>query len=106
AGGGSAAPGGQRPRNEWDDWMAALRDDVGSWAHSGDAPRDIELVALFGTKYARNTVAYQRKAALRILKPLQDDRTIIGAKVSRNAYLDLLGRAKIVLSLFGWGEIC
>ena len=68
--------------------------------------RDINLFALFRTDYERNTISFQRKRALHLLKQIQDEKILVGQKISARKYQDALARSKIVLSLFGWGEIC
>ncbi|MBT0652937.1 glycosyltransferase [Geomobilimonas luticola] len=69
--------------------------------------RDVNLVALFHTNYRRKTVAFQRIRALDILATMHLESSVIGGKnFSRRNYLKLLERSKIVLSLFGWGELC
>ena len=73
---------------------------------SCSAKRDVNMVALFQTDYERNTVAFQRVRAAGILGGLRDPDIVTGTRLRRRRYLNLIGRAKVVLSLFGWGEIC
>jgi hypothetical protein len=73
---------------------------------SCSAKREVHLVALFHQHYERNTVAFQRQRASQILAELRETGVITGEKLPRTRYLQLVGNAKMVLSLFGWGEIC
>lgn len=70
------------------------------------AHRDINLVALFHVDYKRATVAFQRRKALEILGKLNKPAVMIGGRLPRAQFLRTIARSKIVLSLFGWGEIC
>ena len=65
------------------------------------APRPNDLSCRIATRYARNTVAWQRQAmAKRLAERLTTER------VPRRAYLEEMRRAKVVPSPFGFGEIC
>jgi len=67
---------------------------------------DVNLMALFNVNYARKTVAFQRERAIHILDQLGDKSGIIyKEKLPLKRYLEMVSRAKIVLSLFGWGEL-
>jgi hypothetical protein len=69
--------------------------------------RTIDLIGLFGVNYPSETIAYQRKYALKILQLYKRDTMIVGSeKIPRNLYWKYLRSAKIVLSLWGWGEVC
>ncbi len=68
--------------------------------------RDINLLALFRTEYERKTISFQRMRALHLLKQIQDEKIWVGQKITVRKYQNALARSKIVLSLFGWGEIC
>ncbi len=68
--------------------------------------RDINLLALFRTDYERKTISFQRMQALHLLKQIQDEKIWVGQTIKVRKYQDALVRSKIVLSLFGWGEIC
>jgi len=67
---------------------------------------DVNLMALFSTNYARETVKFQRKKAIEILDQLNDKSGIIyKEKLPLQKYIEMASRARIVLSLFGWGEL-
>ncbi len=75
--------------------------------------REHGLIALFRAQYERDTVAYQRRRALAILEEYRRSDAPAAAaifaqkqRVPRHKFTELLGRAKIVLSLYGWGEVC
>lgn len=67
--------------------------------------RSISLAAFFNLNYKRKTIAFQRERAMGILKSIQDNGIFYGKKLPRRQYFKILRKAKIVLSLFGWGEI-
>ena len=62
--------------------------------------RPNNLSARFGATYSRATVRYQREKIREILSSQFDTQ-----KLNRRGYMKELGRSKIVLSPFGWGEI-
>lgn len=68
--------------------------------HSASSVRDVEFSCRIGTRYARESVAYQRKRIREILAG-----RIATGKMSRRAYLDELARSRIAVSPFGLGEI-
>lgn len=64
------------------------------------AERRLDVSCRMGTTYARDSVAWQRRALHeRLAHLIQTDR------VSRRQYFAELRNAKVVLSPFGWGEI-
>ena len=69
-------------------------------------PRDVDLVALFQTTYERSTIAQQRRLGVDALKRLDHPGVLHGSRLSPTRYRRALARAKMVLSLFGWGELC
>lgn len=72
-----------------------------------DGKRDIDLLGLFGTNYKSVTISHQRKMGIALLEKNIRGNVLIGnARLSRSDYWAALRRSKIVLSLFGWGEIC
>jgi hypothetical protein len=76
------------------------------WADP-DKPRQNNLMALFNTNYERNTVAFQRKHAIELLEASEIENSVFGNKrISKKQYNKLIQNSKVVLSLFGWGEIC
>ena len=82
--------------------------DAGHWLpfRSYSKAHDVNLMALFSTNYARETVKFQRKRAIKILDQLEDKSGIIyKEKLPLKEYPEMVSRAKIVLSLFGWGEL-
>ena len=69
--------------------------------------RDIDMLALFGIGYRLQTIAFQRKMGIEIIKNKCKGNILCGpSRLSRNSYWKALRNSKIVLSLFGWGEIC
>lgn len=82
------------------------------WTDPGET-REHGLIALFRAQYERDTVAYQRRRALEILDEYRKSGTPAAnamftqkQRVPRHKFTRLLGSAKIVLSLYGWGEVC
>ena len=70
-------------------------------------PRQNNLMALFNTNYERTTVAFQRKHAIELLESSGIENSVFGNKrIPKKQYDKLIQNSKIVLSLFGWGEIC
>ena len=65
-----------------------------------DAPRPHPLSCRIGTGYARNSVAWQRRALRERLAA-----RLSSNKLGRRAYLDELAQSQIVVSPFGLGEI-
>ena len=63
--------------------------------------RNIDINGRFNTDYTRNTIKYSRL----YLKNILGDR-IKSNKVSKKIFYKELSNSKIVLSPFGWGEIC
>jgi hypothetical protein len=62
--------------------------------------RTNDLSARFGATYSRATVRYQREAIRKLLGDRLDTQ-----KLDRRGYMKELQSSKLVLSLFGWGEI-
>lgn len=68
--------------------------------------RDINLLGCFNLDFERTTVRFQRKRAVEILTASNWPKVIAGEKLPARQYLHNLKRSKIVLSLFGVGEVC
>lgn len=64
-------------------------------------PRPRFLHCRFGVDHRRATVRFQRERLLALLGDRVD-----GSRVSRWSFFKELGRSRVVLSPFGWGEIC
>lgn len=62
--------------------------------------RSVAFACRFGTAYSRETVVFQRRRILELLK----DR-IISTKLPRAAYLEEMRQCRIVISPFGFGEV-
>ena len=62
--------------------------------------RRIDVSCRFGVEYVRESVAWQRNAVRKLMRP-----HIPTNKISRRQYFDELKDSKIVVSPFGWGEI-
>ena len=65
-----------------------------------ESPRPLDVSCRFGTGYARESVAVQRK----LIRDRLADRMSV-EKLSRRRYYAELRAAKVVVSPFGWGEI-
>ena len=68
--------------------------------HAPSSARSKETSCRIGTRYLRNTVAYQRVKMAQLLRDRLDT-----VKLSRRKYLDELQNSKLVISPFGLGEI-
>lgn len=76
------------------------------WGDPGEE-RANDLLALFNTKYERETVAFQRKKAFELLESAAMENSVYGGvRLPKKEYKRLMSDSKIVLSLFGWGEVC
>lgn len=72
-----------------------------------NGPKSVDVMALFNTFYRRETVGFQRKLALEKLNVLQGKGFLCsGQKVKPVQFKQMLSDAKIVVSLFGIGEVC
>jgi hypothetical protein len=63
--------------------------------------RERAIFLRMNLRYHRETIAYQRKATVHLLRRYQSDIQ----KVSKKAYLKELKCSKVAVSPFGWGEI-
>ena len=70
------------------------------FADSDDRPVDVN--ARFGTRYRRETVAYQRALVKERLARLG----VATDRVPRSRYLKELRASKVAVSPFGWGDAC
>jgi hypothetical protein len=70
------------------------------------ADRAYNMLALFNTNYKRNTVAWQRKNVIHQLRKINDHQIVFDKKVPLAEEISIRRHSKIILSLFGWGEIC
>lgn len=69
--------------------------------------RSIDLIGLFGLNFPSETIAYQRKLAISMLEHRKKDTVLIGSfKIPRQKYWHYLRSSKVVISLWGWGEVC
>lgn len=71
-----------------------------------DNKRHVNLLAKFNTNIDRESVVFQRKLGLKALKATHIKKIISGDRIPLNYYYQYLLDTKIVMSLFGWGEIC
>jgi len=76
-----------------------------SW-RSPNSPRPFNMLSNFNTNYARRTVAWQRQNINKVLTSLSDPNIIYNQPLSLAREISIRRRSKIILSLFGWGEIC
>jgi hypothetical protein len=73
--------------------------------HPPAAPRAYDLSAMLSVnRYARETVAYQRRVAMREVKNLAGH--VFAERVPRRKFIETLRNSKIILSCFGNGEVC
>lgn len=73
--------------------------------HSPGGKRTYDLSAMLSVgRYARDTVAYQRRLALDRVTALKGN--IFKGKVPRGEFVAMLRNSKIILSCFGNGEVC
>lgn len=71
------------------------------------AKRPVDAIALFNLRPEEHWIlSFQRARALEILKALNNPRLIAGESVSMPRYCRLLHQTKILVSCFGWGEVC
>jgi hypothetical protein len=68
--------------------------------------RSHNMLALFSTNYKRETVAWQRKNIVHELRKINDNKIVFDKKVPLAEEISIRKQSKIILSLFGWGEIC
>jgi len=68
--------------------------------------RSNNLLATFNTRYARQTIAWQRASVSKILDSLSDNKIMYQQKIPIDQEIAARYDSKIVLSLFGWGELC
>ena len=73
-------------------------------APSHERPNDI--LAVMGTDYARASVSFQRELLLSKLSEKVRDTSIIGGRLSPVEFHHQLTKSKLVISAFGWGEVC
>ena len=64
------------------------------------------MLALFNTNYKRDTVAWQRRNIINELRKINDSKIIFDKKIPLAEEISIRRQSKIILSLFGWGEIC
>ncbi|PIT98250.1 MAG: hypothetical protein COT71_01760 [Candidatus Andersenbacteria bacterium CG10_big_fil_rev_8_21_14_0_10_54_11] len=70
------------------------------------APRPVNMLATFNTAYNRCTVAWQRLQVPSVLQRLTEQHGLIyGTRLPLPEEIGARYRSKIVLSLFGWGEL-
>jgi len=75
------------------------------WNHP-NSQRPHNMLALFNTNYARQTIAWQRTHVAKVLDSIKDSGIIYKHKLPLKAEITARNNAKIILSLFGWGELC
>ena len=68
--------------------------------------RPINIFAVLGTSYERNTVSFQRTNIIKRLASSYNRNCVIGGNVTRQDFNRHLVKSKIVISSFGWGEVC
>ena len=79
---------------------------LGLSAMSPSHERTNDILAVLGTDYARASVSFQRKLLLSKLNEKVRDTSIIGGRLSPVEFHRQLIRSKLVISAFGWGEVC
>jgi len=68
--------------------------------------RPYNMLARFNTNYQRRTISWQRCYAQQFFNALNDPLIISRPDLTLSEELSYRRQVKIVLSLFGWGEIC
>jgi len=76
------------------------------WGVSPDCQRPTDIFAVLGTNYDRESVAYQRCLLLSQLGLRESQNDFIGGWLSAPQFQRYLQQSKIVVSAFGWGEVC
>jgi hypothetical protein len=92
----SRLPNRLLPRIPWNRYFGSSR----YWTDTGKS-RSTDVSGRFGTSYDRNTVEHQRVRAEEILEDYSDTEFI-----RRLRYWQELKDSKLVVSPFGWGELC
>ncbi len=68
--------------------------------------RPTTMLATFNPHYTRNTVAWQRRSVQTILPMLREGTVIFDRRRSLRQTIAMRRQSQIILSLFGWGELC
>lgn len=68
--------------------------------------RPYNMLARFNTRYQRRTISWQRRHVQQFLRAINDPLIISRPDLTLSEELAYRRQVKIVLSLFGWGEIC
>jgi hypothetical protein len=76
------------------------------WGVPADGDRSINVFAVLGTNYARESVAYQRSLLLSRLALRKSGNDLIGGRLPAPRFQRCLQQSRIVISAFGWGEVC
>jgi len=71
-----------------------------------DCDRPIDVFAVLGTNYSRESVAYHRSLLLSRLALRKSGNDLIGGRLPARRFQRCLQQSKIVVSAFGWGEVC
>ena len=79
---------------------------VGLSTMSPHHARPNDIFAVLGTNYARASVSFQRELLLSKLNEKVRDGSIIGGRLSPVEFRRQMTRSKLVISAFGWGEVC
>ena len=83
-----------------------LQVPVGLSTMSPHHARPNDIFAVLGTNYARASVSFQRELLLSKLNEKVRDGSIIGGRLSPVEFRRQMTRSKLVISAFGWGEVC
>lgn len=75
-------------------------------AVSATLPRPLDIMAVLGTSYRRETVSFHRKKLLEHLSPFSRYNGVVGGRLSQSEFNRHLRKSKLVISGFGWGEVC
>lgn len=71
---------------------------------SPESNREIDFISTYSTAIPRNSVRFQRQLFKNRNYKIKN--SILFKKINPSKYLDFLKKCKVILSLYGWGEVC
>ena len=87
-------------------WYALGRKPPLPLTTSPEMSRNVDVAALFdSSRYNRKSVGWQRQLALDAVERYRSDKKVLG-RVPVDRFYATLANAKVVVSTFGWGEVC
>jgi hypothetical protein len=87
-------------------WAFACCDPVLNYQINGKGDKDLDLFCAMTMDYTSAGVSYHRRLAMEMLERLTHLRAVLirGRALPRNDYMNLMRRARICVSPWGWGE--